>query len=151
MYEWRPFTTVEDLKQNGLYAGNGMYYAAGDFSSGPWRRPATLYGRNGMCSFVSPSVPLATNCKYLVDDGNFELVTSSSGAAVQGAVRYNNFYGIGRVLDAHGVLHVGLIIYDCLSTYEHCVWWGNYAGQFSYPAGEPYEALVYKPLKTQCK
>lgn len=144
VYEWRDFTTVEDLKENGLYAGNGMYYAAGDFGAGILKRPATLYVRNGMCMYVyGGATHLSEKCKYLLDDGNFELVRSTNGKTLPGAVKYNDNYGIGRVNDTHSVLHVALIVFECTNG---CIWWGNHAGDYSTASSTPHDVLIYKPL-----
>jgi hypothetical protein len=141
VYEWRDFTTVEDLKKNGLYVGNGLYYAGGEFGGNP--RPATLYGRTGICTYASNHiVNIATGCKYLVDDGNFVLVKSQNGKSEKGIVKYNNNYGVARVLDDNNVIHVGLLVLGCGGG---CVHWGNYIGE-QHPDGKSYEALIYKPL-----
>jgi hypothetical protein len=147
VYEWRNFTTLEDLKQNGLYAGNGMYYAAGNFGPNILEtRQGTLYSRTGICTHTyRNAVYIVTGCKYLVDDGNFELIASQDGKVEKGVVTFGTF-GVGRVFDDQNVINVGLILFNCNGGSAYgCFNWGNYIGEI-YPANKAYEALIYKPL-----
>jgi hypothetical protein len=107
-------------------------------------RPATIYGRTGLCFYpYGGKVHITENCKYLLDDGNFGLVESQNVKNVTGAVKYDDF-GIVRLKDDNNVLNVGLVSFSC--PHVSCVWWGNYAGEVHGPRGKIYEVLVYKPL-----
>lgn len=133
--EFRNFTTIEDLRQNGLYADRGLYYGAGTFqgSSGP----ATIYASSGLCTYsYDTRENIITGCKYIVDDGNYGLdITVYNGEYRKAAVIYGQF-AFGRVVDENSILHVGKIQ---LNDY---IYYADYAGE---KRTRVYSQLIYKP------